>query len=166
MTTVSLDCSSGRGRRAPLSLSGLVVSCPVRSGSAPPSLPVLSAPVLCVRKSVTCTIDGGGRAVPCTLIYDPLENTSGMMHILMLAGLGNNPALFHYTSTEPYSSQTPSATGHALYLITPTRETPPRETPRRETRPQHVRVRACVRARVCVFAVQPHREVGPGSWLG
>ena len=107
MTTVSLDCSSGRGRRAPLSLSGLVVSCPVRSGSAPPSLPVLSAPVLCVRKSVTCNLDGGGRAVPCTLIYDPLENTSGMACTFMPAWAGDNIALPMYTSTQTYGTKPP-----------------------------------------------------------
>ena len=107
MTTVSLDCSSGRGRRAPVSLSGLVASCPVRSGSAPLSLPVLSAPALCVRKLATCTFDGGGRAVPCTSIYDPLENTSGTTCTFMLAWAGDNTALPTYTSTQTYDTKLP-----------------------------------------------------------
>ena len=136
-----------RAPRSPVAVwSCRVVSCPVWFRAPLP--PRFVRAVLCVRNSVTCTFDGGGRAVPCTLIYDPLENTSGTPHPFMLTGLGTITTIPHYTSTDPYGSQTPSATEHALYLVTPTRETPTRETPTRETRPQHV----CVCVLVCVHA--------------
>ena len=138
MTTVSLDCSSGRGRRAPLSLSGLVVSCPVRSGSAPPSpfppclrfFPARARNNRYERRRLT----RGARAP----VLRPLETTPGMRNFLMPAGLRDAPSLLHYISTRPYSRQPPSATGHDFISVTPTREIPTRENPTRENRPKHV----------------------------
>ena len=76
MTTVSPDCSSGRGRRAPLLLSGLVVSGPVwfRAPSPfPPCLRVFSA---CARNNryERRRLTRGARAP----VLRPLEMTPGM----------------------------------------------------------------------------------------
>ena len=136
MTTASLDCSSGRGRRAPLLLSGLVVSGPVwfRAPSPfPPCLRVFSA---CARNNryERRRLTRGARAP----VLRPLETTPGMRKFLMPAGTRDAPSLLHYISTKPYSRQPPSATGHDLISVTPTREIPTREDPTRENRPKHV----------------------------
>ena len=136
MTTVSPDCSSGRGRRAPLLPSGLVVSGPVwfRAPSPfPPCLRVFSA---CARNNryERRRLTRGARAP----VLRPLETTPGMRDFLMPAGFRDTPSIHHYTSTEPYSRQPPSAAGHDFISVTPARETPLRETPTRENRPHQV----------------------------
>ena len=136
MTTVSPDCSSGRGRRAPLLPSDLVVSGPVwfRAPSPfPPCLRVFSA---CARNNryERRRLTRGARAP----VLRPLETTPGMRESLMPAGFGRASSIHHYTSTKPYRRQPPSAAGHDLISVTPTRETPLRETPTRENRPHHV----------------------------
>ena len=137
MITVSPDCSWGRGRRAPLLLSGLVWSCLLRSGSAPPPpFRLVCACFLRARNNryERRRLTRGARAP----VLRPLETTPGMRNFLMPAGLRDAPSLLHYISTKPYSRQPPSATGHDFISVTPTRETPLRETPTRENRPQHV----------------------------
>ena len=160
MTTASLDCSSGRGRRAPLLLSGLVASCPVRSGSALPSPfpPCLRVFPACARNNryERRRLTRGARAP----VLRPLETTPGMRNFLIPAGLRDTPSLRHYISTEPYSRQPPSAAGHDFISVTPTRETPIRENPTRANRPQHVCVCVCVCV-CCVVCVQAQR--GPSE---
>ena len=142
MTTVSPDCSSGRGRRAPLLLSGLVVSGPVwfRAPSPfPPCLRVISARARNNRYERR-RLTRGARAP----VLRPLETTPGMREFLMPAGFRDTPSIHHNTSTEPYRRQPPSAAGHDLISVTPTRETLLRETPTRESRPQHVYGSRCL----------------------
>ena len=100
MDTVNLDCSSGRGRRAPLSLSGLVVSCPVRFLAPLPPCFVR----VCLLRAPICGMcdDGGGGAVPCTLIYDRLKSKIKYDMPRMSAWAGDNTTLPNYTSTRKY----------------------------------------------------------------
>ena len=50
---------------------------------------------------------GGGRAVPYTLIYDPLEITSGTTCTFMPTRAGDNTALPNYTLTRTYGTELP-----------------------------------------------------------
>ena len=113
--------------------------CPVRSGSARswffalPLLPFLARASLCANNMYNRR---RRRGAPTKLA--PLQTIPGMRNFLIPAGLRDAPSLLHYISTKPYSRQPPSATGHDLISVTPTREIPTREDPTRENRPKHV----------------------------
>ena len=114
MTTVSPDCSSGRGRRAPLLLSGPVVSGPVwfRAPSPfPPCLRVFSA---CARNNryERRRLTRGARAP----VLRPLETTPGMRESLMPAGFGSASSIHIIHQQNRIVDNLPQRRDTTLYL--------------------------------------------------